>query len=208
MTAPSDKVLFGLKNVHYSLWNTGQTPGWGTPVKIPGGVKLALTTTGSNTTFAADNQKDYVTFTTGSGYEGTIEIALLPDSVAAALLGMYVDSNGALVELANYTPTPFALLYEVEGDDNAGKRYVFYNCTIERPALNANTTGSGDSVTPDTVSVPITITSKEITMGASPSTVTRDVVKASMSKPESSAAAYTSWNNWFTSVYSATTAPA
>ena len=76
----SNKVKFGLKNVHYALLTDGDgTITYETPVPIPGAVSMSLAPQGETNTFYADNIAYYVS-TANTGYQGDLEIAVIPDS--------------------------------------------------------------------------------------------------------------------------------
>lgn len=136
-----NKVKFGLKNVHYAphvISESGELT-FGTPVPIPGSVSLALDPQGDKEEFYADDMAYSVT-TANNGYSGTLEIALIPDHFRKTILGDKEDATAhVLVENAFAEPKPFALLYEISGDQKASRR-VLYNCTVARPGENAKTT--------------------------------------------------------------------
>ena len=190
----ANKINYGIKNVHYATYGTDS---WNTPVAVPGAVRLGITVTGTPTKFYADDSA-YVVFEVGSGYEGDLELALIPDSFATAVLGYEVDSVGGIIETDKTIAKPFCLLFEVEGDER-NRRYAFYNVTATRPALNANTTT--DSTDPDTQTLNITCTGREMTSGTGGSAITKNVVKIAIERDNSSATAY---DAWFTTVYQPT----
>lgn len=124
-----NKVRFGLKNVHYaplSIADNG-TFTFGTPVPIPGAVNMSVSKSGETAEFYAD---DGVYFELGDngGYDGDLEIALIPDAFRVYAMGETMDDNGVLTEQSVPTLGHFALLFEFTGDKNA-VRHVLYNCT-------------------------------------------------------------------------------
>ena len=139
---------------------------------------------GDVTKFRADNI-DYWVGQSNNGYSGSLESALVPDSFKKDVLGYFEDSAGMLVEDAGASTTPFALLFQFEGDDKA-TRHVLYNCTASRPAVNGQTTDA--AIEPQTESVDLTASSIYV------SALSKNVVKASAL--ESS----TNYSNWFTTV--------
>ena len=182
-----NKVKFGLENV-YVAFHTDN--GFDTPIHIPGAVNLTTDPAGNQNIFYADDIP-YVTFNTDSGYTGTLEMALIPDSVKASMFGWDVDDNGALVEVSGGMPKAFALLYEIKGDAK-NRRNVFYSVTAARPSGSAAT--QTDSTDPDTETLDITMIPKSMTVGG----VSKNVTKASMEKSAGNATAY---NGFFTTVY-------
>lgn len=56
------------------------------------------------------------------------------------------------MEYASAEAKPFALLYEVNGDQKATRRVLYY-CTVSRPGENASTTGKTKTPQTDTMSL-------------------------------------------------------
>lgn len=158
-----NKIKFGLSNVHYSvIEEVSGVDTFGTPTKIPGAVSLTLTAKGEPSEFYADDMAYFVTHS-NEGYDGTLEIALIPDSFRTGVLGDKQDINGALFEDADAIPKRIALMYELKGDAN-GTRHVNFNVSVSRPDINAET--RTDKIDPKTETLKIT---------ASPSPQTRYV---------------------------------
>lgn len=150
-----NKVKFGLSNVHYALLNTDESGAitFGTPKPIPGAVNLSLTPQGDTNTFYADNVAYYVSVG-NSGYQGDLEIALLPDSFAQDVLKEKLDSTDkVMVESSAVEAAPFALLFEFSGDRHS-VRHVLYNCTAARPNITGATTTNTKE--PQTASLTLT----------------------------------------------------
>lgn len=136
----ANKVKFGLKNVYFALLenDTAQGPTYGTPVAFPGAVNLSLDPAGEVTKFRADNM-DYWVGHANSGYEGTLEMALIIDAFHKDVLGEKVDAKGVKIENADVITQPFALMFEFDGDQHK-TRHVLYNCTAGRPTVASQTT--------------------------------------------------------------------
>ena len=135
-----NKVKYGLKNVYYSVTTvTAGVPTYATPVPIPGAVNLALSPAGDKVVFSADDIEEYYAENVNNGYDGTLEMALIPDSFRTDILGDTIDDNGALIENANTTAKRFALMYEFNGDARR-TRHVLYNVLAARPNLEGSTT--------------------------------------------------------------------
>ena len=134
----ANKVKFGLKNVHYAvITETDGVITYDTPKPIPGAVSLTLSPRGERSEFYADDML-YYSASTNDGYEGDLELALVPDEFRVDVLGYKEDDNGALFEDANAIPKNFALLFEFSGDKNA-VRHILYNVNASRPNMESAT---------------------------------------------------------------------
>ena len=177
-----NKVMFGLKNVHYAPFEASVVNGlthytYGAPVPFPGAVSLGLDPQGDMIVFYADDG-DYWVGDQNAGYEGPFVAARVPDDFRRDIMGEQVDVDGSLIENAQITPKPFALLFEMDGDAKA-ERCVFYNCTVRRGQINPET--KTNSTQPQT---------KSLTMRASART---DGVVKKQSGVNTSDAAYAAW---------------
>lgn len=140
-TNTPNKVKYGLKNAHYALLTIGEdgTVTYGKPIPIPGSVNLTMDAQGDTSTFYADNMAYFVT-AANDGYSGTFEVALIPDQFRQDVLHETLDEAAqVLVENINNQTSPFALLFEFDGDKKA-TRHVLYNCTCTRPSVSGGTT--------------------------------------------------------------------
>lgn len=145
-----NKVRFGLKKVHYSVL-TGTS--YGTPVAIPGAVNLDMSPAGDITKFYADNIAYYVAVS-NQGYEGSLEIAKIPDSMLADVWGFTIgQTSKVLTESADAEPKTFALLFQIDGDQN-DDCFVMYCCTGARPKIGSKTIEA--SKEPETQSIDLT----------------------------------------------------
>lgn len=158
-----NKVTFGLTNVYYAVLTKtlDGTYTYAKPKRIPGGVSLELSVLGDATTFHADNGVYYAT-STNSGYEGTLTIANLTEEFRMDVLGE-VLVNGGLLEKGDAKIQDIALLYEIDGDEQAS-RMVLYDVSVSRP--NIATTTKGESVEVNT---------NELTFNAKPRTKDRAI---------------------------------
>lgn len=154
-----NKVKFGLSNVHVAKITKGEggTITYGTPFKIPGAVNLSLDAEGDNEPFYADNMKYYESYA-NNGYSGELEIAKIPDEFLKEILGQTIDSAGGILETINDVISPFAFMYQIEGDET-GTRFCYYNTTVSRPSTEASTTE--DTKTPNTDTLSITTSARE-----------------------------------------------
>lgn len=186
----ANKVKYGLSNVYYSKLTetlnaeTGQYEyTYATPIAIKGAVNLSLEAQGEQSTFRADNL-DYFVTSSNNGYEGDLEVALIPDQFKTDCLGYQTDSNGLLYEDVNAKPSPFALLFQFEGDQKA-RRHCMYNCVASRPSVASQTTE--ETIEPITDTLPITATAR----------LDNGIVKVSSALDDTTS---TTYNQWFTTV--------
>ena len=182
----ANKIKYGLRNVYYAKVTSVSSTGvlsYATPVSIPGAVNLSLSPEGESNPFYAD---DIIYFQSASnnGYNGTLEVALLPDTFKTDILGDTVGTNGVMVEHANVVPSEFALLFEFQGDDKA-TRHAMFRCTCTRPDVASQTKEA--SIAPVTETLNITALPRMndyVVKGSCPQTAT------------------TAYGAWFTSVVS------
>jgi len=178
-----NKVKYGLKNVYYSvITRVNNVPSYATPVHIPGAVNLTLSPVGEKVKFAADDMEDYFAENVNNGYDGTLEMALVPDSFRTDVLGDTVDDNGAIVENANATVKRFALMFEFDGDVKK-TRHVLYNVLANRPNIEGTTRSSTKEPKSETLEIE-----------ARPAADTSDV-KAKVKQGD------TGYDTFFTAVY-------
>ena len=139
MMGKENKVKFNLKNVHYAKLNIDSEGAvtYEKPVAIPGGVELSLDAKGDTEEFYADGMV-YYTSTANNGYEGDLEIALVPLSFETDILKNSLDDNKVSVENSNTESSEFAPLFEFDGDIKS-VRHVLYRCKATRPSVASKT---------------------------------------------------------------------
>lgn len=184
----SNKIKYGLKNVHYAtiteeILEGVTTVTFGTPIAIAGAVNLALSPVGDTTPFYADNM-EYFTAIANNGYDGTLEMALIPDSFKVTVLKEVLDTNKVQFEESDKQPAPFALLFEFEGDIKA-TRHVMYYCKASRPNIESSTKGQG--IEPKTETLNLTCRSMPATT----------IIKAKTTSETEA----TTYDNWYKEVY-------
>lgn len=185
MPKEKNKVKFGLSNVHYALLSTDESGEivFGTPKPIPGAVNLNLSAQGDIQTFYADDVAFFVAVA-NSGYQGDLEIALIPESFAQDVLREKLDeTDKILTEYSSAETAPFALLCEFKGNVH-GVRKVFYNCTVSRP----NQTGATTTNTKEPQTATLTITAAPLSDGSVKSETLADTPDAT-------------YNNWYKAVW-------
>ncbi|MGI5963672.1 MAG: major tail protein [Lawsonibacter sp.] len=155
MTDATNKVKFGLCNVHYAMIESivDRVVTYAAPKPWPGAVNLSLPPQGETSKFYADDIAYWVS-STNDGYQGDFESALVPDDFSQEALGeQLVAEDNVLVENASVEGKAFALLFEFKGDKKA-IRHVLYNCTAARANVAGGTVTS--SKTPTTSSLTLT----------------------------------------------------
>lgn len=182
----ANKVKFGLSNVHIAkiTYGEGGAITYGTPFALPGAVNLTLDPEGDAADFYADNTK-YFTASANQGYSGSLEIALINDTFRTTILGESVDRNGALIENKDNTISDFALGFQINGDQN-DRKYWLYNVSAARPSTSSQTIESSKEPVTDTLDITATA---RITDGA---------VRVFMEKSATNEAAY---DEFFDAVY-------
>lgn len=156
MANKKNKVKYNLKNVHYALLNVDEqgNVSYGTPVAIPGAVSIGLDANGEPSNFYADGYA-YYTISNNMGYEGDLEIAMVPESFRVDVLKEKLDDNKVLIEDANVETANFALLFEFDGDVRK-IRHVLYKCAASRPSIESQTNEDEIEVQTETLSLTAT----------------------------------------------------
>ena len=181
---PNNKVKYNLKNAHYAMLHIAQdgTVSYDTPVAIPGAVSISLDANGEPENFYADGIAYYV-INNNMGYDGDLELAMIPESFRVDALNETLDDNKVLIENANTELNSFALLFEFDGDVKH-IRHVLYNCSASRPGIEGKTNEESREVQTET-----------LTIKATP--LASGVVKAKTGNTTDA----TVYQNWYQSVY-------
>lgn len=149
MSGSTNKIKYGLSKCYYAVKNNGA---YGTPAALPGAVSLSLSAQGDLYKFYADNIA-YYRNAVNNGYEGTLELALIPQDFIKNVLGDSLDATDkVLVEEVQSLPIEFALGFQIEGDA-AASRFWIYNCVATRPTIAGDT--KEDSIEAQTESLTI-----------------------------------------------------
>lgn len=182
--AQKNKVKFNICNVHYALQTVAEDGSvtFQKPVPMPGAVSLSLDANGEPSNFYADGYA-YYTISNNMGYEGELELAMVPESFRKDVLREESDSNKVLLENANVETANFALLFEFDGDVKK-IRHVLYNCAASRPGIESQTNEDEVEVKTET----LTITATPLASG---------YVKAKTGDETSE----TVYSKWYESVY-------
>jgi len=179
-----NKVKFNLKNVHYAKLNIDSegVVTYEKPVAIPGGVELSLDAKGDTEEFYADGMV-YYTSTANNGYEGDLEIALVPSSFETDILKNELDDNKVSVENSNTESAEFALLFEFDGDVKS-VRHVLYRCKATRPSVSSKTNEDKKEVQ-----------TEKLSLKASPLSNGNVKTKTTAATPDET------YNKWYEAVY-------
>ena len=181
---PNNKVKYNLKNAHYAMLHIAQdgTVSYDTPVPLPGAVSISLDANGEPENFYADGIAYYV-INNNMGYDGDLELAMIPESFRVDALNETLDDNKVLIENANTELNSFALLFEFDGDVKH-IRHVLYNCSASRPGSEGKTNEESREVQ-----------TESLTIKATP--LASGVVKAKTGNTTDA----TVYQNWYKSVY-------
>jgi phi13 family phage major tail protein len=189
---PENKVVYGLKNCHYSVITedavTG-APTYSTPIALKGAVEISLDPRGETSDFYADNIL-YHTTVSNAGYEASLTIANISREFRVDVLGEELDADNILTESTEQRAKRIAFMFEFDGDIKA-VRHCLYNCTVTRPSLTSATKTETAEPQP-----------QELTMVAAPRS-TDGIVKRSTTgdTPDAIYAA------WYDSVYEPVVTP-
>lgn len=145
----NNKVKFGLCNVVMAPIKSDGT--YDTPIAVAGAVNLSLAPQGDTNDFYADNII-YFSSTANQGYEGDLEIALIPDEIRTAIMGEHKDTNDVYIETAEDKMKNFAFGFQIEGDQKA-RRYWYYNCSLTRPNTEGSTIEASKEPKTDTLTI-------------------------------------------------------
>ena len=156
MQNKKNKVKYNLKNTHYAMLNISEdgAVSYGTPVPMPGSVSISLDANGEPENFYADGTAYYV-INNNMGYDGDLELAMIPESFRKDALREELDSRGVLIENASAELAAFALLFEFDGDQRH-IRHVLYNCSASRPGIEGKTNEESREVQTETLTIKAT----------------------------------------------------
>ena len=148
------KVKFGLKNAYYSkITESEGVVTYATPKALKGAVSMSLAPVGESLEFYADNEM-YFGENVNNGYDGTLELALIPEDFKQDILGEVVNDDGVAEENATATQNSFALLVEFTLDDGE-RKFAFYNCKASRVDIASSTKTATKEVNTETLNLTI-----------------------------------------------------
>lgn len=156
MSATENKVHYDLTNVHVAPLTMDLEAGtvtFGTPKRLLGAISMDLSAQGESAKLRADGM-DYYVAESNNGYAGDLNIAMVPDWFRQEYMGDTLsEKDKVLVENAQATAKPFALLYEFLGDVSH-RRHCLYNTTAARPNIKGE--NKDNQKNPDTEALSLT----------------------------------------------------
>ena len=184
MSEKNNKVKFNLKNTHYALLSVSEEGevSYAAPVPMPGAVSISLDANGEPENFYADGVAYYV-INNNMGYDGDLELAMIPESFRTDVLKEKLDDKGVLIENSEVELASFALLFEFDGDQKH-IRHVLYNCSASRPGIEGKTNEDSKEVQTETLAIK-----------AAP--LANGMVKAKTGNTTDA----TAYNDWYKAVY-------
>lgn len=155
-------VKYGIKNLHVAVLTTTVTEGvtsysYGTPILWPGAVSLNIDQGGNDSFFAADDNARFFNTSAIGPKTGTLETAVVPQSVLEAVFSDTVDGKGVIFQ-STADPKEVAILGEYRMGGTP-VRFVIYRAVLSRPALGSSTIA--DSVSPVTEPVNVTMLQRD-----------------------------------------------
>lgn len=124
------------------------------PTPMPGSVSISLDANGEPENFYADGVAYYV-INNNMGYDGDLELAMIPESFRTDVLKEKLDAKGVLIENSEVELASFALLFEFDGDQKH-IRHVLYNCSASRPGIEGKTNEDSKEVQTETLTIKAT----------------------------------------------------
>jgi phi13 family phage major tail protein len=157
----SNKITFGLNNVHYALATLSPDGVWSfaEPKALIGAQELSAQVIGGTTDVYADD-KVIGTLVSNAGTTLTLKMSELSDDFKKDIFGWEDDVSGNLYEVTNAKTVTFALGYEIQGDAKA-RRTWYYLCT----AAHTGDASKTKSDSPEANSISLTITVRPIETG-------------------------------------------
>ena len=185
-----NKWHYDVKNCHYcpgERQDDGTITFGETVKRVPGLMSMDLSAEGEVGKIRADGI-DYIVFCSNNGYSGDLNFVKIDDDFKKDVLNEKVDDvTGIQYEDADADPVPFALMGEFKGDKE-GIRWIFYNCTANRP--NVKGENKDNQKEPDTESLNVKASPLPVTIANEDVNIVRGGITPTMN-----AATYNAWFN-------------
>ena len=139
-------IRYGLKNCYYCV------KGEETPKRLPGAVNLSLTADIDVITKKTATGIEFPIAVNDNGYDGSLEIATIPETFASDILGIYRDENNVLCRRKQQLKM-FALLFEISGTEKI--RYSLQNCYCIIPDLESSTIADKPEVNTSKINIKV-----------------------------------------------------
>lgn len=135
----SEMVNFGLSNVHFSsLEFASGAYTFQIPEAHPGSINLKMDANFETTEVYADNTIYYVA-KNNKGYDCALEVVMLKEDFEKKYLGFKTTADGEIVETSNGKFKDFALLFQVETDEQPNKYILYRNSITKKPSYEFKT---------------------------------------------------------------------
>ena len=150
-----NKVMFGVSNLHFGLYNVADdgTVTLGTPIKVPGTVNISLEADSEENKFYADNVV-YWSGYSDNGLSGEIENALFDETFKTTFMNYIALDDGGIAQIKGMQNKPVYIMFQAEGDQE-GRRMIMYNVSLGQITREYATTE--DTVEPQTATLPFTV---------------------------------------------------
>lgn len=106
------------------------------PIRIKDSVAISLSKKGDPIIVRVDGREDFLG-NDKQGYDGDLEALRFPESFETDCLGDTKNTDGTIDEFDNLDGSPFALLFEFEGDKKA-VRHCLYWCYATNPNIEGD----------------------------------------------------------------------
>lgn len=150
------KVMYGVSNLHVGTFETDSDGNvtLGTPMAVPGTVRITLEPDSSESVFWADNVK-YWTSYNDNGFTGEIENALFDDDFKTAFLNYIELDDGGIAQSKYERNKDVYFAFQADGDTD-NRRMIVYNVALGHIQREHATTE--DTIEPQTATLPFTAT--------------------------------------------------
>lgn len=194
----SNRIKYGLSMLYYSpLTETDAgVITYADPVALPGAISISLPPQGERRYLSADNVVYFEAWSNG-GYQGDLNLAMIPDHFRLACLGEKQDAaenSNVTYETSDLITQRFALLGQFDGDYK-NIRFVLYNCTASRPQIASQTIDGESGLDPSQ-------STETLTISANPRRIDK-IIRSKLIDDGSE-----TFTNWFQGVYVPTPAAA